>query len=191
MANVNQPFGFLPIRPLFGGIERPNAYTIADAYGTALYRGQPVTLTGTGRNVAAGAGTGETILGVFWGCTYIPSAGDQYPRYAKYWPASTALKAGTTATAFVFDDPDLEFVAQADGSLAAADVGLNVDYNAGTGSVITGYSGATVKVVGKATTNTLMWQILDLFGDPANAWGSYARVVCRMNVAQLRSATGV
>ena len=140
MSNLNQPFGFLPVRPMFGGIERPNKYTIADAYNTAIYYGQPVVLTGTGRNIAAGAGTSEYLVGIFAGCEYIPAAGDQSPKFTKYWPASTVVKANTVVDAFVFDDPDEEFVAQADGSLAAADVGLNLDYNPGTGSTLTGYS---------------------------------------------------
>lgn len=191
MANLNQPFGFRPIRPLAGGIERPNKYTIADGYNTAIYFGQPVVLTGTGRNIAVGAGTAEILAGIFAGCEYVPLAGDQHPVFSKHWPASTAIAAGTEAVAFVYDDPLMAFVAQANGSLAAADVGLNADYVAGTGSAVTGYAGSAINVTGKNTTATLMFRILGLFDDPGkNAWGDYARVVCRMNVCTLGSATG-
>lgn len=194
MANIDKPFGFRPTRPLGGGVERMNRYTIADAYNTSIYYGQYVVLTGTGRNIAVGAGTADVPLGVFYGCEYIPSSGDQYPRFARFWPASTAIKAGTVAYAFVLDDPDEEFVIQADGSLAAADVGLNADVTVGTGSTITGNSASELAVAGKADTNTLLLNILgldDSVVSPANAWGANARVKVRFNIHRMRATTGI
>lgn len=195
MANINKPFGFRPARPLgSGGNERLNRYTIADAYNTSIYYGQYVVLTGTGRNIAVGAGTGDIPLGVFYGCEYTAAAGDQYPRFSRYWPASTAIKSGTRAYAFVLDEPMQEYVIQADGTLAEADAGLNADVTVGTGSTITGNSASLLAVSGKGTGATLLLNIIgldDKVVSPANAWGAYARVKVRFNLSRLNYTAGI
>lgn len=191
MANIDKAYGLRPLKPMFGAEERYNEYTIADGYGTAIYQGDYVVLTGTGRNVAKGAGTSDTPVGVVRGFNYEPATGE--PTWSKYWAASTAIKSGTTAYVEVYDDPDTVFSIQADGSLAAADVGLNADITVAAGSTVTGVSGSELAVAGKATTATLILNILGLdeVVDPANAWGTNARVKVKFNVHKHRSTTGV
>ena len=187
MANIDKAFGLRPVKPMFGGEERYNEYTIADLFATAIYQGDYVVLTGTGRNVALGAGTSDLPVGVVRGFHYEPATGT--PQWSKYWPAGTSLKSGTTAKVEVYDDPDTVFVVQADGSLAATDVGLNANITVAAGSTVTGQSGSELAVSGKATTYTLLLNILGLdeTTDPANAWGANARVQVRFNVHKHRS----
>lgn len=191
MANIDKAYGLRPLKPQFGSEERYNEYTIADGYATAIYSGDYVTLTGTGRNVAKGSGSGDVPVGVARGFHWEPATGE--PTWSKYWPASTSIKSGTTATVEVYDDPDTVFSVQADGVLATADVGLNADVTVAAGSAVTGASGSELAVAGKATTTTLILNILGLDEtvDPANAWGANARVKVRFNVHKHRRTTGV
>lgn len=189
MANSNRPFGLRPVKPQFGGEERFGEYTIASAYGTSIYQYQPVVLTGTGRNIAAGAGTGEFLVGSFAGCRYIDSTGK--PVYSKYWPASTAAKSGTVVKAYVYDDPDQEFEIQGDSTVfAAANVGLNADYTVGSGSTVTGLAASVLAGGGLDTTATLMLRVLGLSNREGAAWGAYAPLLVRINAHRLRSTTG-
>lgn len=119
MANVDAPFGLLPIGHLNGdNIVYGRSYTIASGYAKNLSIGDPVLMTGTGRDIA-GSGSGSTDpIGVFAGCKFVDAAGDL--RIGPYWTA------GATATqieAFVWDDPQIVFAIQCD-VLNEADVGL-------------------------------------------------------------------
>lgn len=140
MANPNAPFGLHPVRHLFGGLVRPNEYTIADAYNTSLFTGDPVVVTGTGKNIArATAGSSGVITGVFAGCKYTETDGSHV--FSKYWPASTSVLSGSTTTALVYDDPFILYEIEYDGALVAADIRLMTDLVAGTGSTASGLSG--------------------------------------------------
>jgi len=140
MANPNAPFGLRPVRHLCGGTIRPNEYTILDGYTTALYTGDPVVVSGTGKNVnIATAGSSGVVTGVFAGCKYTDTTGKHIT--SPYWPASTAILTGSTTTAFVYDDPWILFEVEYDGALVAADVRLFTDLVSAAGSASRGTSG--------------------------------------------------
>ena len=170
MANVTRPNGLTPVRHLTGGTIRAEEYTIADGYTTALYSGQVVKSTSLGRNIEAGTADG-VARGVFAGCSYQNLAGDVV--FSPYWPASTALKTGTVATAYVFDDPNIVFEVQAD-TIAAADIGQTYDFTIGTGSAVTGRSATVIADAGKGSTNVV--RALGLARRADNAFGAFAKV---------------
>ena len=90
------------------------------------------------------------------------------------------------------DDPEVILEAQADGSSVATDIGLNIDFNAGTVNTVTGRTNATVAVATKATTATLPFQITSLSTVSGNEFGNYAVVQLRFNKHQYANgAAGV
>lgn len=182
MANVNAPFGIRPVRHLFGGVIRDSAYTIADQYGTALYIGDPVLATGTGKNIGiASAGTSNKITGIFAGCEYVDANGDT--KFSPYWPAGQVTKNATGAKAIVYDDPFIEFEVQFN-TLAAADIRALANLTSGAGNPQTGLSGWTAANPPGSGENQVKIVALsnaDL-GVVQNAYGAYA--VGRILIAQ-------
>ena len=147
MANTDAAFGFRPYRHATGGQVRMNEYSIASAYNTNIFNGDVVEMTGTGKNIAKVAAANADNIGVFAGCRYVDASGNQV--FSKYWPANTVA---TDIKAYVFDDPKIIFECQCD-TLAEADIGQQVDINVGTGSTLTGVSGAYADVgAGTGTT---------------------------------------
>jgi len=174
MANPNAPFGLRPVKHLFGGVVRPNEYNIADQYGTALYLGDPVVATGTGKNIGiASAGTSNKLTGVFAGCEYQNSLGDTI--WSEYWPASTVTLSGSTIKAFVYDDPFILFEIQFD-TLAAADVRALANLVSGTGDAVRRLSGWTAAHPPGSGENQLKIYSLPSMvgGSNINAYGSFA-----------------
>lgn len=171
MANTNAPRGFVAIGHMNGGQAPMHDYTIASTYGTALGAGDPVEMTGTGRNIQVSATTNVNSIGVFAGCSYTDSTGKRI--YADYWPAGTTA---TNIVAHVLDDPFTLFEIQCD-SLAEGDVGSVSDYTVGTPSATTGQS-TTYLAVSAATSGKCI-QILGLSRKPNNAYGAYAKAQVR------------
>jgi hypothetical protein len=172
MANTNGPFGFRPVRRLDGGGDiRTTEYSIASTYNTAIYTGDPVQMTGTGRNIELSEAGNVDNIGVFAGVRFVNAAGEQ--KFSKFWTAGTT---GTDIVALVWDDPNIVFECQFD-TLAAGDIGELTDWNAGTGSAATGQSGAYCEAAG-ATSGESM-RILRLVNRPDNEYGAYAKAeVC-------------
>lgn len=169
MANTNAPSGFKPIKHLTGGAIRLSEYSIASGYGTAIYSGDRVEMTGTGTNVAKSAAGNTDDIGTFAGVMYVDSVGNQV--FSKHWPASTTA---TDIRALVYDDPNIVFEVQCD-TLAEADVGQLVDLNVGTGSATTGLSGAYADVGAGTATTGKTFKILRLVPRANNAYGAYAK----------------
>lgn len=159
MANADTPFGLRPV-DINGAVcynARVNPYYIPSGYETALFIGDPVIITGTSNtseveapgagNFPAGtlpeinkatAGDGNAITGVI-----VAFATDPTALEAQYNPASTER------IAWVADDPNQVFEIQADGTVAATDIGLNaVLIYTHSGSTITGLSGAELDTTG-------------------------------------------
>lgn len=169
MANTNAPHGLRAVKHMTGGVVRTNEYTIASAYNTNIFYGDQVEMTGTGKNVALAAATNVDNIGMFAGCRYVNAAGEQ--KFSKYWPADTVA---TEIVALVYDDPNIVFEAQCD-TLAAADIGTLVDWNAGTGSTSTGMSGGYMDVGAGTATTDQTYRLIELKPSPDNAYGAYAK----------------
>jgi len=179
MANANIAFGLKAIReagngPFNGAV---NMYYHPASDSTALYIGDPVIKNGSAD--AAGvpgivrAAASSALTGAVVG--FVP---DGVVDIAGFGAASTAYYV------LVADDPNQEFEVQEDsvgGALAAADIGLNADIVAGSGSAYTKRSGFQLDTSTKATTATLPLKILGLVQSPNNAIGNNAKIRVRIN----------
>jgi hypothetical protein len=177
MANTNAPNGFVPLRHLTGGVVRPQAYPIANAYATSLFSGDLVTLLSDG---TVGISTNAiNALGVFYGVQYIDqTSGDV--KFSKIWPASTTVKTNTAATAFVYDDPNITYQVQGNGTFANANVGelCNVTFTAGE----TTFGGSQQEAdLGTLATTAKVLRILRLVDEPNNAVGADAKLEVVIN----------
>lgn len=172
MANTNSPFGLRPVRHLSGGVIRANEYSIASDYGTNIFTGDVVELSGTGKNVTKAAATNVDNIGVFAGCRWVDASGKQH--FSQYWPASS-VSTLTDIIAYVYDDPSLIFECQADGAVVG-EMQLLVDWNVGTGSTVTGQSGLYAVVSGTSATTGGSLRVMGLVDRPDNAYGSYAKI---------------
>jgi len=207
MANANRPSGFSPVKYLNGAAwnGQANLYSIAAAYGTALYIGDPVISSGTSdafgiQGIARGATTGAlrgVIVGLFdsGSANATPggvSVGNINSPNLVYRPASHA----NVWYAAVVDDPNVIFEIQenANGTaLAAADIGLNTIGVSGTGNgYLSGWLLASATDAIPNTTATLQLRLMGLAQKPGgtNVFGAYAKHLVQINVHELGHGTG-
>ena len=186
MANLDAPQGFTPTRHLAGGVIRTNAYEIANGSGTSIFTGDAVQLLTNGTITLMANDTKP--IGVFAGCEYTDqSTGDV--KFLKVWTASTTVKTNSAVKAYVYDDPDITFSIQCDGTFANTDVGLNSNVTLTAGNTAFGYSKQEITVSTFAATNTLPIRILRLIDEPSNVVGANADVEVYINNHQLRANT--
>lgn len=197
MANENRPAGFIPREYLNGAPWNGQArlYSIAAAYGTALYVGDPVIssssadangVPGIARGVGTGALRGVIVgLGKTPGGLFNPSNLD-----ITYRPASDPA----VWYAAVVDDPNVLFEIQEESNgtqLAATEVGLNQISLAGTGNgFVSGWQVRSTSGATAATTATLQLRLMGLVQRPGNAFGAYAKWLVQINVHELGHGTG-
>lgn len=192
MANANAPTGLSPVQNINSGPYNGQArqYSIAAAYTTALYIGDPVIGDGTADGngvpgIALAAVTGP-IRGVIVGLSDQPSGacGNVTNPNITYRPAAAQ---DDVWYAMVVDDPNVIFEVQEIGTgtpLTAAAVGLNANLESGTGN---GYvSGWMVGNDDEAVTSTLQVRLLGLAQRPDNAFGQYAKWLVMINTHELR-----
>lgn len=188
MANVDAKSGFKPLRHLGGGVVRASEYLIntsgTTGFNDNLFTGDPVVLNADGTIEIATNNT-AAVLGIFYGCQYIASDGSVV--FSPNWVASTAVKAGTTIKAMVYDDPNISFEVQAT-TCASTDIGLVCDFVIGTGNTTTGRSGGYID---QADTTNGSFRILRLIERAGNEYGAYAKVEVLNTSATLRSATSI
>ncbi len=198
MANANRPSGFSPVQYLNGSPWNGQAriYSIAAAYTTALYIGDPVKSSGTADangvpGIVLGATTGALRgvivgLGSAEGLIANPKNLD-----ITYRPAAAQA---TDWYAMVVDDPDVLFEVQenANGTaLAATEIGLNTISVSGTGSgFVSGWMLASATDATPATTATLQLRLMGLVRRQQNAFGAYAKHLVKINVHELGTGTG-
>ena len=205
MANADTPFGLRPVRhrngaPYNGAV---TPYYIPSGYGTALYIGDPVVITGTANTSAVKVpGVGDFGPGTLQEINKATAAGGNYisgvivgfaanvsDLSKQYNPASTER------VALVADDPDLVFEIQEDGvgaTLAATDMGLNADLvYTHSGSAYTGQSGAELDISTKNTTATLQLKILRLVNRSDVELGVNGKLEVAINLHTQRYTTGI
>lgn len=165
MSATSAPFGF---RPAFhpSGIDRARRYVITGGYGSVMYKGMPVILNTNG-TVTQGTAAAD-IMGVFAGCEYTDSTGKF--NVSPYWPASQAILSGTTAYAWVWDDPAVVYDVQADGAVPQTAVGDQADVsNVTNGSATTGLSQATLSATLAGAGVQAQFRIVGFNLQPENA----------------------
>lgn len=187
MANTNAPMGLVPVGHLQGQNIALVEMTIASGYAANLAKGDPVEMTGTDDNIQLAAAQNEDNIGVFAGVRYTDTNGN--PVFSEYWASGTTTKGSADAKALVWRDPFIIFRIQCS-TLAEANVGLTVDWAAGTPSATTRLSGAYADATTlHATTGSL--HILKLSDVQNNAFGAYAKAdVCWMKHRLLSGVGG-
>lgn len=169
MANQNSPFGFQCDQVA----EQENIYanyTVTSGYGTSLYKGDPVKISG-GVNGAANlviASPGDKIAGYFAGVEYSDNTGVR--RRLNYWTAGTVA---TNIVASVSDNPFTRVRVQMSGAFVDADIGQLADFVAGSGNPVSLSAYALDSTTVGTGTGFL---ITDVYQAANNADGTYAIV---------------
>ena len=185
MSATSAPFG---LRPAFhpSGLDRAQALAggIPSAYNTAILKGQPVRYQTTAIGGTIGticpATTSGAWVGAFAGVEFTDTTGRA--RVSNNWPANTAYTAGT-CTAYFYNDANIVYEIQADGSMAQTTIGNEFNFtNVTAGSTTTGLSQATLgsaTAVGNGSQGQM--RVVDIAPYPGNDWGdayTIVRVVC-------------
>lgn len=197
MANANTPYGLRPYRHRNGAHYNGAAtrYFVPASDATALFIGDPVIIAGSADANGVATVTRATAAGgnYLLGSVVAVDTDDGTGTGNTLGRDSPTYRAASTARyVWVADDPDLVFLIQSNGSTAAADVGLNVDLVAGTGSTVTGLSAFQAADSTKATTATLQLRILGFAQTVDNEVGNAnAKLLVSINLHTLRNATGI
>ena len=193
MSATNAPFG---LRPAFhpSGLDRAQALAngiqavstsgnVSAGYATTILKGQPVKMDTGGYIVVAAAG--DAFLGAFAGVEWTDSTGRR--RVSNYWPANESFQVGSVV-AYFYNDPNIVYEIQADGTLAQTSIGAEADLsNTTAGSTTTGLSAATLSTTLVASPSTAQMRIVDIAPYPDNAWGD-AYVIVRATIAEYQFA---
>lgn len=182
MSATSAPFG---LRPAFhpSGLDRAQALAdgIASAYPANILKGQPVKYDTGGTIVPAAAG--DAFVGAFAGVEWTDTTGRR--RVSNYWPANTAYQTGS-CVAYFYNDPNIVYEIQADGSLTQASIGDEADLsNTTAGSTTTGLSQATLSTSLIGANGEAQMRIVDLAPYPDNAWGDNF-VIVRATISQFQ-----
>ena len=180
MATTAAPQGLKPVKRA-DGMPYAGATTeyLIDPAGEAtnIFNGQVVIIgtdgyialsTATGADLtsnAIGNVTGTGAIGVFVGCEYENDQGQTV--HSNYYPSGK-----TNAKAYVVDDPNVLFQAQADAVMAQSDLGMCTTFAAvqstSTGSTVTGNSNTALDA--DATSATKAFKIVGFVSPPTDAF---------------------
>ena len=190
MANINAPFGFVPIKHGSGGVIRLSEYDIASNLAANIYEGAPVKSVGDGTITVAAAT--ETILGIFSGVVYRDLTGAVV--YDNKWLSGTDTLGAEPAKALVYDDPNTHFMVQAHANFVADDIGDLADISVpGTsGNSSTGKSLVSLDDVGQAGIKIVRSLKIPGRSDAGHGYsvvGAYAIVEVKINEHELGGAT--
>jgi hypothetical protein len=189
MSATNTPYGLRPINRNDGmpyaGATSQFLINPTSGAGTNLFYGQVVIIDADGY-IALSTATGADLTtnnlggssmggwGVFVGCSYINSQGQQI--YAQYYPSGTT----GVVTAYVIVDPNVTFQAQLDGQVTQAALGANTFFAAvqstSTGNTRTGNS--TTALESTVVTTAAAFKIIG-FASPLT--DTYTEVFVKFN----------
>lgn len=189
MSATNAPFG---LRPAFhpSGLDRAQALAggIPSGYSSDILKGQPVLYVAGSGVIEPVNATGDAVSGAFAGVEWTDTTGRR--RVSNYWPANTAYQTGS-CVAYFYNDPNIVYEIQADGSVAQTAIGLDANFsNFAAGSNVTGLSQATLNASVLSTGVQGQVQILDIAPYPDNDWGD-AYTIVRVQVARRQIAAVV
>ena len=185
MSATNAPFG---LRPAFhpSGLDRAQALAngITSGYATAILKGQPVkystaaVLAGSQGTIVPVSATSDGWSGAFAGVEFTDTTGRR--RVSNYWPASTT---GTQIVAYFYNDQNIVYEIQADGSMAQTTIGNEYNFtNLTAGSTTTGLSQCTLGAsTAQGNTGQGQMRVVDLSPAVDNGWGDAYTVVRVVN----------
>ena len=170
MSSTFAPFG---LRDAYSpsGTLREMASTIASGYASDIYTGQPVKIALDGTLQAAGVG--DSFIGVFAGCQYLPS-GAQRPVVTPSWPANTNA---TQIVAYYTMDPSIVFEVQANGPVAQSNVGNQYNFGGISNSNGLGYSTAYIDTATATSSGSAQVRVVAIANGIDNAPGDSYTVV--------------
>jgi hypothetical protein len=185
MSAISAPFG---LRPAFhpSGLDRAQALAggITSGYATQILKGQPVAYSASAGVIVpiTASSTQATWSGAFAGVQWTDTTGRA--RVSNYWPANTAYTAGT-CVAYFYNDQNIVYEIQADGSMAQTNIGNEYLFtNVTAGSSTTGLSQATLGASTAVGNNQPgQMRVVDLAPYVDNAWGDSYTVVRVVNSA--------
>jgi hypothetical protein len=189
MSATSAPFG---LRPAFHptGLDRAQALAggISSAYASDILKGQAVKYIAASGVIQPVTATSDAVAGAFAGVEWTDTTGRR--RVSNYWPANTAYQTGS-CIAYFYNDANIVYEIQADGSVAQTAVGLGANLsNFAAGSNVTGLSQATMAATPLATGVQGQLQILDIAPYPGNAWGdAYTIVRVHVGRSQVQAVT--
>jgi hypothetical protein len=179
MATTATPYGLKAVNHI-GGTPYAGStrlLPIASGYATNIYNGSVILIDGTAGTIQIVTDLGNNadvfpagVIGVFVGCTYTdPNLGTVV--FRNNWPTGTVAD---DAQAYIVDDPDVIFMAQADGAVTQADLGQNTNFAAvqstTTGDTTNGNSNSAVSST-TADTATIAFRIVDFVDSPTSTVG--------------------
>ena len=201
MATTATPYGLKAVNHI-GGTPYAGStrlLPIASGYATNIYNGSVVAIVAAGTvEIVTDLGNNADafpagVIGVFVGCTYTdPNLGTVV--FRQNWPTGTVAD---DAQAYIVDDPDVIFMAQADGAVTQVDLGQNTNFAAvqatDTGDTTTGNSNSAVSST-TATTNTIAFRIVDFVDSPTSTVGdAFTDLLIKFNagIHSYDNATGI
>jgi hypothetical protein len=209
-SNPNTPFGLQPYQRKGSASYRANThmYYIKNGDSSAYYLGDPVKriATPTSANgiptvTLASAGTSNLITGVIVGfvgagpATAMAPQGSFFPASGSPGPLHIAANNTTGYFVMVDDDPQTEYIIQANATQLATTVGKNANLASGTGGAYTGWSGWLLDSSTTGTQSTKQVQIIDILQEPDNVVGAgrnYSKFIVRINQStEGLAATGI
>ena len=178
MATTASPYGLRAVNHI-GGTPYAGAtrlLPIASGLAENIFNGSVVAINTAGTIVIVrDQGTNGDpfpvgVIGVFVGCTYTdPNLGTVV--FRQNFPTGTVAD---DIQAYIVDDPDVIFMAQADGAVTQADLGQNTHLAAvqatGTGDTTTGNSNSAIDATTN-TTSTFAFRIVDFVDSPTSTVG--------------------
>ena len=201
MATTASPYGLKAVNHI-GGTPYAGStrlLPIASGYATNIYNGSVVAIVAAGTvEIVTDLGNNADqfpagVIGVFVGCTYTdPNLGTVV--FRNNWPTGTVAD---DAQAYIVDDPDVVFQAQADGAVTQADLGQNTNFAAvqstTTGDTTNGNSNSAVSST-TAATATIAFRIVDFVDSPTSTVGdAFTDLLIKFNagIHSYDNATGI
>ena len=178
MATTATPYGLKAVNHI-GGTPYAGStrlFPIASGYATNIFYGSVVQIVAGGTiEIVTDLGNNADqfpagVIGVFVGVTYTdPNLGTVV--FRQNYPTGTVAD---DIQAYVIDDPDVVFQAQADGQVTQADLGQNTNFAAvqstTTGDTTNGNSNSAVSAT-TAVTATIAFRIVDFVDGPTSTVG--------------------
>ena len=186
MANRNtQGFGLVPAGTLgqTPATSGQGKYKIDAGYATTIYHGGAVA--SAAGYIVDGQTTDAPILGVLNGIFY-NAASTLKPTFANHYVQVTPANS-EDIDAFVFDNPQQQYVVATDAAVAQAGYLETYDMNTTAGSTTTGQSSATLDIA-DTSADGASWRLLRSAEDPENDENAAFRsVVVVANLIELQN----
>ena len=186
MANRNtQGFGLIPAGTLgqTPATSGTGKYKIDAGYATTIYQGGAVA--SSAGYIIDGQTAAAPILGVLNGIFY-NAATTLKPTFSNHYVQVTPANS-EDIDAFVFDNPQQQYVVATDAAVAQSGYLETYDFNSSAGSTTTGKSSATLNI-GVTGNDDKSFRLLRTAEDPENDEnGEFRSVVVVANLIELQS----